>query len=359
MGGRNVPITMSERILDSMPLGMVVIDRAMTVVRYNESAAKIMGLPVNEALGRNIDEVFQPRTDERVIQVTIEKEIEFSDYEVQVMVQGQPLWMLVHTRLMRSEQGDVIGATMVFSDITAVKEMELGLVRSARLVTIGEMAAGAAHEIRNPLTVIKGFLQLWQKEDAHPFLPLIFEEIDQIDRIIQQFLQLGKKDLFHKEGYFPFDLQDTVRDLSKLCFSEAILKGIDLQVQHALHALPVCLNRTEFKQILVNLIRNSFDAFPAEQELKQVTISARRRDRHAAVFIVDNGKGMSKALLQQVRNAFYTTKQSGTGLGLAICEQLADRNGCRFRLYSREDRGTIVVLQVPLMTAEEQKDQSA
>lgn len=344
---------LSENILDSMPIGLVVIDADMTILRYNRSAAKIMGLPVEQALGANIDEVFRPRNEERLIQMTVEKEVEFSNYEVQLDVQGQIIWVLVNTRLMHDPQGRVTGATMVFSDITTVKEMELHLVRSERLVTIGEMAAGAAHEIRNPLTVIKGFLQLWRAQGDHPYLPLIFEEIEQIDKIIQQFLQLSKKESQPTSGHTRFDLSDTLNDLGNLCRSEAVLKGIELGVEIDLCEMPVKLNRVEWKQILVNLIRNAFDAFTEEQGDKQVLVKVRKRDSRAVVFIVDNGNGMPAHVLRQVRTAFFTTKENGTGLGLAICEQLASRNGCRFRLFSREGAGTVVVIQVPLHASEE------
>ncbi|ARU61872.1 hypothetical protein CBW65_13150 [Tumebacillus avium] len=339
---------LSETILDSMPLGLVAIDNTMTIIRYNEAAANIMGLPVEHVLGRNIDDVFRPRANERTIQLTLERQIEFRNYEVQIEVCGQMQWLLINTWLMRGDHGEVLGATMAFSDITAVKEMEQHLVRSARLVTIGEMAAGAAHEIRNPLTVIKGFLQLWERDHQHPYLPLILREVDHIDKIVQQFLQLSKKDLQHTDGQKEFDLLETIRDLNGLCDSEAILNGIEFTLHHEADPIPVLLNRTEWKQIVVNLIRNAFDAFTEAHPNKQVQVHLRRRRDHAALFIVDNGSGMSKQLLRQVRDAFFTTKENGTGLGLAICESLAARNGCRFRMYSREGRGTVVVLQVPL-----------
>jgi two-component system, sporulation sensor kinase E len=341
---------LAERILESMPLGLVVIDRDLNVVRYNESAARIMGLPEEQVIGANIDLVFRPHSQERMIQITVEKGIEFKDYEVQLDVQGQSVWILINTRIMKDEAGEVIGATMIFSDITTVKEMELNLVRSARLVMIGEMAAGAAHEIRNPLTVIKGFLQLWQQQNDHPFLPLLFGEIEQIDRIIQQFLLLSKKQGSHLPGFDQkgaFDLQDSIHDLGQLCLSEAILKDIRFDVVNEAGPLPVEMNRLECKQILVNLIRNAFDAFPSAHGDKHVEIHVRRRRSHASIWIVDNGAGMSRMVLHKVSNAFFTTKESGTGLGLAICRQLAARNGCRFRLYSREGSGTVVVLQVP------------
>ncbi|MGZ4163797.1 MAG: two-component system sensor histidine kinase NtrB, partial [Tumebacillaceae bacterium] len=309
----------SELILESMPLGMVAIDNEMTVVRYNEAASKIMGKPVHEVIGFNMDEVFNPHPEERVIQLTLEKQVEFTNYEVPLQIQGQTVWVMMNTKLIRGEQGDVRGATMLFSDITAVKEMEQHMVRSARLVTIGEMAAGAAHEIRNPLTVIKGFLQLWHSQNGtHPYLPLIFGEIDQIDRIVQQFLHLGKKEQHFLPAQRLFDLQESIADLTNLCRSEAVLKGIELICEHNIGTLPVNINRTEWKQMLVNLIRNAFDAFECEQTNKQVSMIVRKRRDHAVVYIVDNGKGMSRQTLQKVRTAFYTTKENGTGLGLSI-----------------------------------------
>jgi len=339
---------LSKQILESMPLGLVAIDNELTILRYNETAAKIMGQPMNLVLGRNIDEVFLPRQGERMIQLTVEQDIEFTDYEVQLHLGDGVVWMLINTRRMVDASGRVVGATMVFSDITAIKEMELQLVRSARLVTIGEMAAGAVHEIRNPLTVIKGFLQLWSLEHQHPYLPLILGEVEQIDSIIGQFLQLSKKQLQTEACKSDFDLQVSIDTLGKLFGSEAILKGVELQMEREAAQMPVRMNHTEWKQILANLVRNAFDSFPAEQEYKLVSIHLRKRRRHAAVFITDNGTGIPKHVLQQVRSAFFTTKESGTGLGLNICEHLAARNGCRFQIFSQEERGTVVVLQVPL-----------
>jgi len=338
----------TEQILDTMPLGLVVIDTEKIILRYNEAAARIMGLRVDEALGRNIDEVFRPRQEDRLLQLTVEQAIEFVDYEVQIELADGPITALVNTRRILDEEQRTIGATMVFSDITTVKEMEHSLVRSARLVTIGEMAAGAAHEIRNPLTVIKGFLQLWGAKQTHPYLPLVMEEIEQIDAIVHQFLQWSKNTPIEADGRVTFDLLKSLTALETLCRAEAILKGVDLQLWVDGDQFAVRMNPTEWKQIVANLIRNAFDAFQPHQPTKRVTVHVRKRRQHVTVFIVDDGIGMSRTVLRQVREAFYTTKPNGTGLGLAICEHLAARNGCRFALFSEEGVGTTVVLQVPL-----------
>jgi two-component system, sporulation sensor kinase E len=333
-----------------MPLGMVVIDRQLNVIRMNQMAESVLEVSAMEVLGSNIDHVLKSRPEMRVLQLTVEMQVEFSNYEVKIEKGANPIWLLVNTKLMRGEDDGVIGATMIFSDITAVKLMDEQTVRVARLATIGELAAGAAHEIRNPLTVIKGFLQLMSAERReHPYLPLILQEIERIDRLVKHFLQLSKQKRVEESGLELFNLAELMESLYNLCRSEAILKSVELSLEMCEEKLPVLLNETEWKQIVLNLFRNSLDAFYEEQRDRRVHVAVRKRPHHATLFLADNGCGIPQDVLRQVRTAFFTTKREGTGLGLAICDHLVARNGCRFRLYSRQSVGTVVVLQVPLV----------
>ena len=225
------------------------------------------------------------------------------------------------------------------------------LLRNDRLTTIGKMAAGIAHEIRNPLTSIRGFLQLlmrdlehvgWDKEKS--YADLILAEIDRVNELLNRVLLLSKP---LEIVLINDDVNTVVKDLGILHESDARVRNIQIQFQ--LGEIPqVKLDLNMFKQVLVNLIRNAIDAMENGGTLTLST-SYDKFENVVKIDVSDTGPGIPSYLLDRIFDAFFTTKEQGTGLGLAICQRNIHEFGGNIRVNSKGYGTTFSMLLPPIV----------
>jgi two-component system sensor histidine kinase HydH len=224
-----------------------------------------------------------------------------------------------------------------------------------RLAAIGEMAAGLAHEIRNPLGAIKGAAQYLTVDPDQPgteFLSIIVEEVNRLNRVVSQFLDYARP---FKAQPVPVDVNDVLRKTLQLLSTN----GAGPQVEIALEldpALPTMQGDPELlKQVFLNLALNAVEAMPKGGKLtiqtRQGNVpagSSRDRGRLLEVVFTDTGEGIAQKDLNNLFIPFYTTKERGTGLGLAICQRIVEGHGGAVRVRSRKGRGTTFIVQLPL-----------
>lgn len=226
----------------------------------------------------------------------------------------------------------------VINDITEHKQQQLQLQRLATLSAVGELAAGAAHEIRNPLTTVRGFLQLLREKVTDPrtaeLSQLAIEEVDHINNIVTSMLQLAKPE----NGQIgPLDINQIINETWDLYTYSGIRKGISYEKELA-YGLPLLAgNAKQIKQVLLNLLKNAENACNPGDKIKVNTYV----DNHViCLSVTDTGKGIVPEQLEKIFNPFYTTSSSGTGLGLAICNRIvADHQGT-IKVDSQPGMGT-------------------
>ena len=259
-----------------------------------------------------------------------------------------------HTKIIRCSlfpiivQKEIVGVYAVGRDITNARREEELMIMSEKTSVIGHLAASVAHEIRNPLTSIKGFIQLMQstKELDQRYLEIILEEINRINTITSEMLILGKNQAV---SYQRLDIRESIHQVWTLMKAQTNLNNIELLYEKIDQPVLIHANDAQIKQVLINLIKNSIEAI---SERGRISIDVRVVEKEAVVTIVDNGLGMEPDRLARIGELFYSTKEKGTGIGLAVCQKIIQRHKGEISFRSEKNKGTIVTIRIPL--AEEQ-----
>lgn len=227
------------------------------------------------------------------------------------------------------------------------------LQQTERLSIIGQMAAGTAHEIRNPLTTIKGFLQLLQLKIAQDkqyeydeYLDIILKEIDRMNNLVSDFLVLAKPT---ETRLACLDLNNLFEEISSLISSEALLRGVDLYLNHSGQLPLIAGDKEKLKQVVLNLVNNSFQAM-GDNGLLVITTVYSKDQKLITIMIEDNGKGISIENIDKLFTPFFTTKEAGTGLGLAISHQIIKSHRGKIRVESELGKGTKFYIDLPEYT---------
>jgi len=245
---------------------------------------------------------------------------------------------------LRTCDGEISGISIIARDITKQKNLEAELSRLDRLDLAGQMAVGIGHEIRNPMTTVRGFLQFFKgKPDLAQYkdqFDLIISELDRCNTIIGEFLSLAKNRVVE---YKKVQLNSIVQALEPLIQSDAAMAGIDIELD--LQEMPeLYLDTKEMRQLILNLTRNGFDAMAHTGGV--LTIATRCEEGRAVLEVIDQGTGIPPEIAERIGTPFFTTKGSGTGLGLAVCYSIANHHGASMNFVS-SNLGTTFSVQFP------------
>jgi len=242
---------------------------------------------------------------------------------------------------------DADGSRLVFKvliDITDRKNADRELARLERLNMVGEMAAGIAHEVRNPLTTVRGFLQLLTSKDNtkqyHEFYHLMIEELDRANFIISDFLSLARD---KTTDFELINISELVRSLSPLLVADALNQDKEI-ILELLPVSDILGNKNELRQLLLNIARNGLEAMSAGTTL---TIQTLKLEGYSILRICDQGEGVDPVIFEKLGTPFLTTKEQGTGLGLAICQSIASRHQAVIS-YESNPSGTTVTVKFPV-----------
>jgi PAS domain S-box-containing protein len=220
-------------------------------------------------------------------------------------------------------------------DITERKNTEETLQKTEKLSMIGELAAGIAHEIRNPLTTIRGFVQLMgENGNVEPYRNTILEEIDRINFIVNEFMVFAKP---HTVYYSHCDISDILKSVINLLAPEALLKNVI--IVHDIPSEGIFLNgeKNQLKQVFINLIKNSIDAMPAGGKIR---VSLDRDELHILIKIKDDGVGMEEEQIKRLGEPFFSTKHDGNGLGLMVSYKIIHNHQGTINVKSQPNGGT-------------------
>ncbi|MEI4769807.1 GAF domain-containing protein [Psychrobacillus sp. FJAT-51614] len=233
------------------------------------------------------------------------------------------------------------GICCLLKDITEKKKYEKELKRLSNLDLIGQMAAGISHEIRNPMTTVRGFLQLIRKEEEfdndNDYIDIMIEELDRANSIITEFLSMGNT---RTSDLQMLDLNAIIHDITPLIEVDA--SNQNKLIQFDTQDIPkLLLNRNEIRQLLVNLYRNGLEAM---YEGKVLSINTYKEDEKCVILSVrDQGEGIRPEVLEKLGTPFFTTKENGTGLGLGICYAIAARHNAKIEIQTGSEGTTFLV----------------
>jgi PAS domain S-box-containing protein len=236
---------------------------------------------------------------------------------------------------------------IILKDITERKITEQKLLKAETLNVVGELAAGVAHEIRNPLTSLKGFVQLIQNQtgDYDQYLSIILSEVDRIEHIIKEFLVLSKS---NSQNFELANVGEIIQDTVQLLNTQAIMRNIEILTEYEGDLPPIYCDPMQLKQVFINFVKNGIEASGVGGCVKVVM---KKINKEAIqIQIRDNGCGMDEEVFRNIGKPFYTTKEDGTGLGLMVSSNIIKHHNGRLDVQSEKGKGTNFIITLPIQT---------
>ncbi|WP_163972151.1 ATP-binding protein [Oceanobacillus halotolerans] len=253
------------------------------------------------------------------------------------------VWLQSSTGRVSDPESNRTFLVSILKDITEKKEAEELMIRSEKMSVAGQLAAGIAHEIRNPLTSLKGFLQLLQAGVNHKkeYYKIMVDEIEKMETITSELLYISKPLTEYKQEE---SLQQMLDDVVALLKPQAKLRNIIIRYDVASNITIYC-DRSQIKQVFINLIKNAIEAMENGGEIK---VTATKEDKTIAVDVVDEGPGVPEEIIHKLGEPFFTTKQDGTGLGLMITQQILERHDGKLEIMRNEKKGSTFRIELPI-----------
>lgn len=336
-----VPFSQVERwltpLFDAISHHITFIDKNGLVTLCNHRAADDFGFHREDVIGKPIERLLNLPPHKIKALETLRTGREMYDEEVLDQNYG-----ICNNRIIRDANGDIFRVMSVFHYLNTERESE-------KLALAGRIAAGIAHEIRNPLTTVRGYLQFLQDDVSSSirelFEQLLIPELDRANGIITKFLSITKEHDVKTE-FFPINV--FLREyIQQLLVSEAFLHSITMEytLSPDLDGCFVQMDRNELVQVFLNLFQNAVDA-KGDRPL-HIVISSRLVDNQVRITFEDNGAGIPQAIIDYVFDPFFSTKDAGTGLGLSVTKKIIQNHSGSMKVRS-SDAGTIFSIYLPL-----------
>jgi two-component system sensor histidine kinase HydH len=330
----------SDNVVENVPIGLLALDNHGRIAAFNHGAESILQLSASKVIGREAKQILPAELLEEIKHSqnrdgVIEKEIECSTSE------GNIVPLEIGASRLKDEDDVFLGNVLLFKDLTEVRSLRREVARSQRLASVGRLAAGVAHEIRNPLSSIKGFATYFKERypdrpDDQQTADIMIKEVDRLNRVVGQLLEFAKPVSVKPK---PISLQALLNDSIKLIKDRAAEKGISVQTQNNTQVDEARIDPDRINQVLLNLYLNAIDSMESGGELK-VEISSDGQHRDIVIRISDTGRGISRENLSKIFEPYFTTKSTGTGLGLAIAHNIVAAMGGQITVKSAPGRGT-------------------
>ena len=341
--------TYTGNILDNMSDGVIATDGKGKISLMNPAAEKILGFSKGKAIGLYCSEIIIGS--ECIIDKAIKSNSHVSYSEILIQtITNKKFISGGNADIVRNDDNSINTIVAVIKDVTLQNIIEETQKRNEKLSAMGELAAGVAHEIKNPLNSIGITVQRFEKE----FLPdtgmeeylgmikIIKSEITRVSRIIDQFLAFAKPG---KPELRIIESEELLKEVHNLFYSRAVNDNITFQLntQKALINADISL----LKQALINIVKNAFEAVPAEGQIK---IESYAQNGNAIICITDNGTGILEENIRKIFNLYYSTKETGSGLGLSIVNQIVAEHDGNISVDSLPGKGTNITLKFPLIS---------
>jgi len=330
----------SDNVVENVPIGLLALDHQGKIAAFNRGAEAILQMSALQVIGQSaerilpaglLDEINHSKKQADVI----EKEIECK------MADGKMVPLEIGASSLKDENDVFLGNVLLFKDLTEVRALRREVARSQRLASVGRLAAGVAHEIRNPLSSIKGFATYFK--ERYPDRPedqqtadIMIQEVDRLNRVVGQLLEFARPISIKPKT---ISLEALLNDAVRLIKERAAEKNITVNTRNTARINTAWGDPDRINQILLNLFLNAIDAMENGGEL-DVEISS-DDSREICISVSDTGCGISPQHIPRVFDPYFTTKSTGTGLGLAIAHNIAEAMGGRISVESPQDRGSI------------------
>ena len=352
-----------EALIAGLPDAVVGVDEALRVMLWNPAAESLLGRSARRTIGRALKEVFPPETS-LVRHLTDTLATGESRSESSAVIEGpdgRPVHVSLLTAPLAGRSEAVTSAVAVVRDISRLRQLESEVRRGETLAAAGQMAVGLAHEIRNPLSAIRGAVQLMQRELGDEarwgeYTTMLLKEVTRVNSIIEMLLDLGRPVTLRP---VPLNLHQLLERVALLSQELAGVSGVQIQRRYDPSLPPILADEDRLLQVFHNLVRNAIEAMPSGGRLTlisrlsmnplftKVDLGAGQRSM-AEVQVVDEGEGIPEAAQAKLFTPFFTTKEKGLGLGLALCHRILEEHRGAIQVTSEPGRGTTVSCFIPI-----------
>jgi len=337
----------SDNLVHNMPIGLLAIDADERIASFNQAAESVLKLSSSSAMGKRPAEILPQPLWEFFNQLKTRQGL--IDKELDCPVKdGKIIPLEVVGTSLKGEDDSAVSWVILFRDLTEIQHLKKEIARTQRLASIGRLAAGVAHEIRNPLSSIKGFATYFKERyreipEDHKTAEIMIQEVERLDRVIGQLLEFARPMNISKKTA---SLEDVIKDSLRMVEAEARQRGIRVDFSSDPQTKEVRIDTDRIRQVLLNLYLNAIAAMESggtlSVELRQDDDTGRFR-----IIVSDTGTGIKNSDLPHLFDPYFTTKPSGTGLGLAIVHKIIESHGGEVSVESRYGEGATVTIRLP------------
>lgn len=335
-----------RNILTNISTGVMSLDRNVTINHVNQVGMHILHIS-EDCNGRSIQEIIPSPPFTELINSSLRRGIPIHQREIFYEVDGEKIPLQVST-VPTIEMGEVKGLVVTFHDLSEIRRLEEQVRRQERLAALGSMVAGVAHEIRNPLGIIRGSAELLKKrfgdrKEEAGLSEFIIDEVNRLSRVVNDFLMFARPPIPVIEPVEVETLIDLVLNYTKTQhITEAYEYNKDIQE----NLPPIAADTGLCKQVFLNLFINAQEAMP---EGGSIIVRARKRTKKEVVIeIIDEGIGIASEQVERIFDPFYTSKDSGTGLGLSLVHQIVSSHGGKVEVESEPQKGSTFRVVFPV-----------
>ncbi len=344
----------SDQVVENLPMGLVATDENGKVAAFNQTAEVILGDSSHKVIGEDAAGVLPPEFWQLTERLGTQRTIVEEELDCQPF-QGPGLPLRISAAGLHGEDSTFLGYVFIFRDLMEVRRLQQEVERTKRLASLGSLAAGVAHEIRNPLSSVKGFAtyfrdKLKDNPQDRDTATTMIQEVERLDRVIGQLLEFARPSTLRIK---PVRVADLVQHSLKLIDGDARAKGIETKSEVPANLPDVLIDADRMSQVLLNLYLNSLQAMDARGVL-EVKVFRDEERKQTTIIVADNGGGIEPADQEHIFDPYFTTKPDGTGLGLAIVHKIIDAHHGTVKVKSKPGLGTTITLILP--DAEEEQD---
>jgi two-component system sensor histidine kinase HydH len=375
----------SDNVVENMPIGLIALDGQQRIAAFNHTAESVLQQDYREVMGKEAEQVLPQELCAELKYLEIQDQVATPTLPVRLpstsYIRPEPssgrIWEEVQKRkslygqviekeinctlgdgkivplevgasLLEDENKTFLGYVILFKDLTEVRSLRKEIERSRRLASVGRLAAGVAHEIRNPLSSIKGFATYFKEryqqipEDQNT-ANIMIQEVDRLNRVVGQLLEFARP---VKVSPQPMSLKNLIDDSVRLVAPQAQAKQITVRSKITAQMNKVFIDPDRINQVLLNLYLNAIESMQAGGEL-DVQLSYGKARQDIKIRVSDTGCGIQKDDLTKIFDPYFTTKSSGTGLGLAIAHNIVEAMGGTIKVESLPGKGTIFTIRIP------------
>lgn len=341
----------TSKLLETMDNAVISVDNNGNIKTFNRKSEEIFNKKKEEVLNKDCQEVLNLKINGECLLKECLLEKKNITQEIILEEKGLKKKILdLNTSFLTDESGEITGVVAVIRDVTEIKDLNEEVARHKRLVALGKLSAGIAHEIRNPLSSIRGLAQFvynsFSKSDERKEdLNTIIQEVDRLNKLVAQVLDYAKLKVLNLA---PFSLSNLINKIVELFKQEIKNKQIKFNLELSPDISLIQADEDQIRQILMNIIINAIQAIAEKGEIKIKTEKSLLKGKPAIKLIIeDNGIGIVDKDLNQIFDPFFSTKEKGSGLGLSIVYKLVEGHQGEIKVESKEGEGTKFIIFLP------------